>query len=231
MIVEKGSHAGGPGSDVASIPGAGDRRRADVAAHVVQGRVGIVFCLLQSLLLSLLARSLPGAAAQPVRVDVATRITAHVLVLQLVHPAGVRLERVVASVQHRVVPRLVEVLHLAHEVFVAQLGPRNAAALIRHGDDLPRRCTGHAAVQNEPPSLHLKVYRGVMTRTNIEIDDVLVEEAMRRYSLPSKRAAVELALRRLVGEALTRDEALDMEGSGWDSDLAQLRTDRAHRAL
>ncbi len=69
-----------------------------------------------------------------------------------------------------------------------------------------------------------------MTRTNIEIDDVLVEEAMRRYSLPSKRAAVELALRRLVGEALTRDEALDMEGSGWDSDLAQLRTDRAHRA-
>lgn len=55
-----------------------------------------------------------------------------------------------------------------------------------------------------------------MTRTNIDIDDKLVAEAMRRYGLPSKRAAVDLALRRLVGNDMTRDEALNMEGSGWD---------------
>jgi Arc/MetJ family transcription regulator len=63
-------------------------------------------------------------------------------------------------------------------------------------------------------------------RTNIEIDEALVTEAMRRYGLPSKRAAVDLALRRLVGESLSRDEALAMEGAGWDGDLDELRHDR-----
>ncbi len=65
-----------------------------------------------------------------------------------------------------------------------------------------------------------------MGRTNIEIDDDLVLEAMRRYGLRSKRAAVNLALRRLVGEAMTRDEALEMEGTGWEADLEELRVDR-----
>lgn len=64
-----------------------------------------------------------------------------------------------------------------------------------------------------------------MSRTNIEIDDRLVTEAMRRYGLPSKRAAVDLALRRLVGEAMSVAEALDMEGAGWEGDLDGLRRD------
>jgi len=63
-----------------------------------------------------------------------------------------------------------------------------------------------------------------MSRTNIDIDDELMRRVMRRYRLPSKRAAVDLALRRLVGEPLTRDEALALEGSGWVSDLADLRS-------
>jgi Arc/MetJ family transcription regulator len=65
-----------------------------------------------------------------------------------------------------------------------------------------------------------------VTRTNIELDDDLVSEAMRRYGLHSKRAAVDLALRRLVGESMTREEALAMEGAGWEGDLEQLRSDR-----
>jgi Arc/MetJ family transcription regulator len=64
-----------------------------------------------------------------------------------------------------------------------------------------------------------------MGRTNIEIDDELVTEAMRRYGLGSRRAAVDLALRRLVGEAMTREEALAMEGSGWEGELEALRRD------
>jgi Arc/MetJ family transcription regulator len=52
------------------------------------------------------------------------------------------------------------------------------------------------------------VYHGAMSRTNIDIDDELIERVMRRYRLPSKRAAVELALRRLAGEPMSRDEAL-----------------------
>ncbi len=64
-----------------------------------------------------------------------------------------------------------------------------------------------------------------MTRTNIELDDELVAEAMRMYGLPSKRAAVHLALRRLVDEPMTLDEALAMRGSGFDytnDDLEEL---------
>ena len=68
------------------------------------------------------------------------------------------------------------------------------------------------------------MHHGVMSRTNIDIDDDLIERVMRRYRLPSKRAAVELALRRLAGEPMSRDEALAMEGAGWSGDLDELRT-------
>jgi Arc/MetJ family transcription regulator len=72
-------------------------------------------------------------------------------------------------------------------------------------------------------SIHPKVYTLPMTRTNIEIDDVLVGRAMRLYRLRSKREAVDLALRRLVGEPMSREEALATEGSGWAGDLAEIR--------
>jgi Arc/MetJ family transcription regulator len=62
-----------------------------------------------------------------------------------------------------------------------------------------------------------------MARTNIDIDDDLVRRAMLRYGLRTKREAVDLALRRLVGEPLSLEEALEMEGSGWQGDLDELR--------
>ena len=40
-------------------------------------------------------------------------------------------------------------------------------------------------------------------RTNIDIDDALIDRAMRLHRLRSKREAVDLALRRLVGEPPT----------------------------
>lgn len=63
-----------------------------------------------------------------------------------------------------------------------------------------------------------------MARTNIDLDENLVRLVMRRYRLSTKRAAVDLALRRLVGEPLSREEALALRGSSWDGDLAQLRS-------
>jgi Arc/MetJ family transcription regulator len=63
-------------------------------------------------------------------------------------------------------------------------------------------------------------------RTNVELDDRLVDEVMRRYRLRTKREAVDLALRRLVDEPLDLAEALALEGSGWDGDLAELRKSR-----
>jgi Arc/MetJ family transcription regulator len=62
-----------------------------------------------------------------------------------------------------------------------------------------------------------------MTRTNVDVDDRLVAEAMRRYGLPTKRAAIDLALRRLVVDPMTVDEALSLEGAGWEGDLDGMR--------
>jgi Arc/MetJ family transcription regulator len=66
-----------------------------------------------------------------------------------------------------------------------------------------------------------------MTRTNIDINDDLVARVMRRFNLPSKRAAVDLALRRLLGEPMTRAEILALQGVGWSGDAEQVR--RAER--
>jgi Arc/MetJ family transcription regulator len=65
-----------------------------------------------------------------------------------------------------------------------------------------------------------------VSRTNIDIDDRLVAEAMSRYRLKTKREAVDLALRRLVGQPPTVAEVMELEGSGWDADLEEIRTSR-----
>jgi Arc/MetJ family transcription regulator len=70
---------------------------------------------------------------------------------------------------------------------------------------------------------HSNVYNWPM-RTNIEIDEDLVSRAMRLYRLRSKREAVDLALRRLVGDPMSREEMLATEGTGWSGDLAEIRS-------
>jgi Arc/MetJ family transcription regulator len=62
-----------------------------------------------------------------------------------------------------------------------------------------------------------------LSRTNIELDDRLVEMAMQRYGLKTKREAVQLALERLVGGVMTKEEALAMQGFGWEGDLDAIR--------
>ncbi|MGH8968782.1 MAG: type II toxin-antitoxin system VapB family antitoxin [Actinomycetes bacterium] len=64
-----------------------------------------------------------------------------------------------------------------------------------------------------------------MARTNIDLDEQLVRKVMQRYDLPTKRAAVDFALRRLLGDPMTREEALAMRGFGWDGDLDEMRND------
>jgi Arc/MetJ family transcription regulator len=63
-----------------------------------------------------------------------------------------------------------------------------------------------------------------MGRTNVELDDELVARVMRRYRVSTKRAAIDLALRRLDLEPMSRDEALAMQGTGWEGDLDELRS-------
>jgi Arc/MetJ family transcription regulator len=73
------------------------------------------------------------------------------------------------------------------------------------------------------------VYRWCMTRTNIELDDTLVAEVMRRYGVRTKKDAVALALRRLVGEPVSREYLLGLEGTGWGGTLDELRQDDVAR--
>lgn len=56
-------------------------------------------------------------------------------------------------------------------------------------------------------------------RTNIEIEDTYVQAIMDRYGVRTKTAAVDLALRHLAGQPMTREEALAMQGARAIADL------------
>lgn len=64
-----------------------------------------------------------------------------------------------------------------------------------------------------------------MARTNIDLDDRACAAVMRRYDLPSKRAAVNFALNQLAAE-LSLEEARQLRGSGWQGDLELMRQAR-----
>jgi Arc/MetJ family transcription regulator len=66
----------------------------------------------------------------------------------------------------------------------------------------------------------------MVMRTNIEIDDELLAEAMAFAGLRTKKATVEEALRRLVLEHRRRLAITDMAGLGWDGDLGAMRQGR-----
>lgn len=62
-----------------------------------------------------------------------------------------------------------------------------------------------------------------MGRTNINLDDRLVREGLRRFRCRSKRELVHLALSELLMRARRRD-LLSLRGTvTWEGDLTQLR--------
>jgi Arc/MetJ family transcription regulator len=64
-----------------------------------------------------------------------------------------------------------------------------------------------------------------MARTNVVVDDELIERAKRIYGLRTKREVIDLALRRLVGEC-DRKALLELQGIGWEGDLDEMREGR-----
>ena len=69
------------------------------------------------------------------------------------------------------------------------------------------------------------MYHWCIARTNIDIDEALVTEVMRRFRLKTKREAVDFALRRAAGSTATTAGLLSLEGIGWDGDLDLMRSD------
>ena len=67
------------------------------------------------------------------------------------------------------------------------------------------------------------VYAMCMSRTNIDLPDDDIAELMRRFDLPTKKSAVEFALKRVL-EMTDQMKALDDAfGIGWDGDVNALR--------
>ena len=63
-------------------------------------------------------------------------------------------------------------------------------------------------------------------RTNIEIDDKLMTEALRALGAKTKREAVELGLKTLV-QLRAQEKARELKGRiTWEGDLEAVRTDR-----
>jgi Arc/MetJ family transcription regulator len=63
-------------------------------------------------------------------------------------------------------------------------------------------------------------------RTNIEIDDVLLSDAMAASGLTTKRATVEEGLRMLVQIRRQVKALAALKGLGWDGDLDEMRQGR-----
>ncbi len=66
------------------------------------------------------------------------------------------------------------------------------------------------------------------TRTNIELDNRLVDIIMRRYGVRTKTEAVHLALRHLAGQPMTTEEILAGQGA---RDIDEVPPDRGPRTF
>ena len=70
-----------------------------------------------------------------------------------------------------------------------------------------------------------------MGRTNIELDDTLIEKAMRLTGARTKREVVDIALRRLIDKGSLYRTALRLRGKlAWDGDVDGWRSSRASRS-
>jgi Arc/MetJ family transcription regulator len=68
-------------------------------------------------------------------------------------------------------------------------------------------------------------------RTNIEIDDALMREAMAATGATTKREAVERALRQVVRAKRQLEAIQGLRGIGWEGDLDEMRTDKVRPAI
>jgi Arc/MetJ family transcription regulator len=66
-------------------------------------------------------------------------------------------------------------------------------------------------------------------RTNIEIDDELLSQAMTEAGLSTKRATVEEGLRLLVRVRKQAKALAELKGLGWEGDLDEMRQGRRSR--
>jgi Arc/MetJ family transcription regulator len=64
---------------------------------------------------------------------------------------------------------------------------------------------------------------GHLVRTNVVIDEDLVTRVMGLYGLASRREAIDFALRHMANVEERRRKTLELEGSGWEGNLDEMR--------
>ena len=67
-------------------------------------------------------------------------------------------------------------------------------------------------------------------RTNVVLDDDLVERVRQRYGFGTRRETIDFALRRLDGADDPWAGMLELEGSGWEGNLDEIRSGRVEES-
>jgi Arc/MetJ family transcription regulator len=62
------------------------------------------------------------------------------------------------------------------------------------------------------------------TRVEVDVKEELLDAVRERYRLPNRRAAIEFALRRVAVQPMSKEEALAMQGVGWEGDVERTRS-------
>lgn len=63
-------------------------------------------------------------------------------------------------------------------------------------------------------------------RTNVDINDELMDQAMRMGSFPTKKATIEAALEEFVRTRRQKKAIEDLAGIGWEGNLDEMREGR-----
>jgi Arc/MetJ family transcription regulator len=63
-------------------------------------------------------------------------------------------------------------------------------------------------------------------RTNVVLDEDLIKRVMERYGFGTRRETIDFALRRLDAPEDPWTAMLELEGSGWEGDLEEMRRTR-----
>ena len=97
--------------------------------------------------------------------------------------------------------------------------------LIRLRDEISTLRDLELVRQVSAPDAVMDQSRKLFVRTNIEIDDGLLAEAMEAIGSTIKRATVEEALRTVVRLFRQKEAIEELRGIGWEGDLDAMRED------
>ena len=80
-------------------------------------------------------------------------------------------------------------------------------------------------IEFEDVYIYADLYTRAAMRTNIDIDDELMAQAMKATGQRTKKATVEAALRKAVMLSGQKEAFENLWGIGWEGDLDEMRTD------